>query len=107
MAVAEATLVVSMPWPFSVMPSRTVGPRPFRNRTIELATRTLSIRSTPLAWPVIAPAPLGPISAFVMGETLSRRRFAHPRRQHFEIDQFVEFDRGVRHSSSLRQWAAK
>jgi len=42
------------------------------------------------------------ILTIVLGVTLTRRRLAYPGRQHFEIDQFVEIDRGVRHSCSLR-----
>ena len=106
LAVAEATLVMSM-LRFLVVSSRTVRPRSFCSRPIELATRTFSIGSLLLAWSAVARTPLGTIFALVVGETLGRRRFAHPRREHFEIDQFVEFDRGVRHSSSLRQWTAK
>jgi len=74
----------------------------FCSGSIELATRTLSIGSTSIARPAISPATFPLIFACVFGVTLARRRFAHPRRQHFEVDQFVEFDRRVRHRCFLR-----
>jgi hypothetical protein len=43
----------------------------------------------------------------VVGVTLARRWFTNPRGQHFEIDQFVEFEMRVRHVCSLRQCANK
>jgi len=43
----------------------------------------------------------------MMRETFRRRRLADPSGQQFEIDQFVEIDRSVSHSCSLRQCANK
>jgi hypothetical protein len=57
--------------------------------------------------PPVTPAPFALIFAFMMRETFRGRRFTHPRRQQFEIDQFVEINRCVRHSCSLRQCANK
>jgi len=45
------------------------------------------------------------IFACVLRETLARRRFVDPRWQHFQIDEFVEFDRGVWHGCVLPQGA--
>jgi hypothetical protein len=53
--------------------------------------------------PTISPAAFFPITALVLSETIARRRFVHPRRQHLQIDQIVEFDRRLRHASVLRQ----
>jgi hypothetical protein len=61
------------------------------------------------AWTFLAFAAAIPSSSFfavfagVLSVTFARRRFAHPRRQYLEIDQFVEIDRRVSHVSSLRQ----
>jgi hypothetical protein len=40
--------------------------------------------------------------AFVLRKALPRRGFVDPCRQHFQIDQIVEFDRRVWHETSLR-----
>jgi hypothetical protein len=61
------------------------------------------------AWTFLAFAASIPSSSFfavfagVLSVTFARRRFAHPRRQYLEIDQFVEIDRRVSHVCSLRQ----
>ena len=56
-----------------------------------------------VALTTIASATLAPIFALMLGIALGRRRFIDPRRQHFQVDQFVEFDWGVGHESSLPQ----
>jgi len=37
----------------------------------------------------------------VLGVTFARRRPVDPRREHFQVDQIIEFDRGIWHESLL------
>ena len=54
-----------------------------------------------VALTTIASATLALIFALMLRVTLSRRGLTHPRREHFQVDQFVEFERGVGHASLL------
>jgi hypothetical protein len=72
-----------------------------------LAPRSAAFRPAFVPWPSIARPAFGPILAVVLSIAFGGRRSAYPRRQHFEIDQFVEIDRRVSHSCSLRQCANK
>ncbi len=47
------------------------------------------------------------VFALMLGVALGRRRFIDPRRQHFQVDQFVEFKRRVSHECFLPQAANK
>jgi hypothetical protein len=43
------------------------------------------------------------IFSLMLGVAFSRRGLIHPRRKHFQVDQFVEFDRRVSHECVLPQ----
>src|SRR5690242_13034467 len=43
------------------------------------------------------------VIAFNMRVTVFLRRLVHPCRRHFQIEQFAQVDRGIRHVSPLRQ----
>jgi hypothetical protein len=88
---------------FSIMLLPALGLSWFRRRTIEFASRALSIRSASIVRSTIATSAFDPIFTCVLSVTFTRRGLAHPRRQYFEIDQFVEIDRRVSHVCSLRQ----
>ena len=59
------------------------------------------IRSPFVARSPITRAPVDAIFALMLRVTLGRRRLVDPRREHFQVDQFVEFDRGFGHASLL------
>lgn len=63
----------------------------FRPGSIKLAARTSSIGPAFIARTTIPPAAFLSIFAGVLRKPLARRCFVDPRRQHFQIDQFVEF----------------
>lgn len=87
----------------SIMLSRALGLSLFGRSTIEVAARTFSIRPASIPGPAVTRAPIFAILAGVPSVAFARRRLAHPCRQHFEIDQFVEIERAVSHVFSLRQ----
>ena len=85
------------------MSTRPVARFSFRSRAIETRPWTFSIGSALIARSPVTRAPVGAIFALMLRVTLGRHGLVHPRRQHFQVDQFVEFDRGVRHECSLPQ----
>src|SRR6267378_273188 len=87
----------------AIMSTRPVARFSFRSRAIETRPWTFSIGSALIARSPVTRAPVGAIFALMLRVTLGRHGLVHPRRQHFQVDQFVEFDRGVRHECSLPQ----
>src|SRR5437016_13351521 len=90
-------------WSFSESTSRrTITPDPLliclRCWALNVGRWTFSVALATIPSPTFRP-----IFAFMLGKALSRRGLAYPRRQHFQVDQIVEFDRGVRHECSLPQ----
>jgi hypothetical protein len=72
----------------------------------DFAQRPFSIGPTFVAWPAFIPRTVSALPfAFVLRETLARRRLVDPGRQHFQIDQILKLYRGVWHDCFLRQAA--
>jgi len=71
------------------MSTRAIVRFSFRRWAAETGPRSLSIRLPFVARSPITRAPVLTISAFMLRVTLGRRRLTHPRRQHFQVDQFV------------------
>jgi hypothetical protein len=51
----------------------------------------------------IASITFATVLAFMLRIAFSRRGLAHPRRQHFQVDQFVEIETGFGHECLLPQ----
>ena len=79
--------------------------RPIVSRSLLICLRCWALKvgrctfSSALA--SFTPAMLALIVALMLRVTLGRRGLTHPRREHFQVDQFVEFDRGFGHASLL------
>ena len=67
----------------AIVPRWPIRSRFFSWSAIKLAARSSSIWLLLIARPTIAPSPFSLVFASVLSETLTRRWFVHPRRQHF------------------------
>jgi len=72
------------------------------SRALETGPRAFAIWS-----PLIARSSIEAIFSLMLGVAFSRRGLIHPRRQYFQVDQFVEFDRRVSHECLLPQAGKK
>src|SRR2546423_12931046 len=77
----------------------------FRAGLASVGRWAFSFRSMVIATPASGTFTL--VFALMLGVALGRRRFIDPRRQHFQVDQFVEFKRRVSHECFLLQAANK
>jgi hypothetical protein len=87
----------------SIRSTRSLGRFPFSSRAIETGPRALSIGSPLIARSPVARSPIEAIFSLMLGVAFSRRGLIHPRRQYFQVDQFVEFNRRVSHECLLPQ----
>ncbi len=83
--------------------TRPIARFPFWSWAAETWPISLSIQPAFVARSPITRASVYAIFAFMLCIAFGRRGLAHPRRQHFQVNQVVELDRGVRHECSLPQ----